>query len=201
FTTQSKLTALSLGGYFTQRYNNGAYIDFVGQLSHLKFNYLGEAQAKQKGYAVGASVEVGYPIALNDIWDVEPQAQLSYQHIRLSAFSDAQQRQIAKQTSNNLRARLGVRFVANKQFYLAAHLHYAFGNQSKATIGRSNLSEKYAPLTAELSLGGKFDLSPNVSVNLEAHYKKNLSNGYKAVDLQHKGSRELGGQARLQVRF
>ncbi|MBN6711175.1 autotransporter outer membrane beta-barrel domain-containing protein [Haemophilus haemoglobinophilus] len=200
-TTEAKLTALSLGGYFTQRYNNGAYIDFVGQLSHLKFNYLGEAQAKQKGYAIGASVEVGYPIALNSIWDVEPQAQLSYQHVHLSAFGDAQQRQIAKQTSNNLRARLGVRLVANKQLYLGANLHYdLMGNQSKANVGRSYLAEKYGRLIAELELGGKIDLGKNVSLNIEAYYKKNLSQGHDAVQINRSPS-ELGGQTRLQVKF
>ena len=45
-------------------------------------------RSRRSGFGFGASLEAGYPFPVADGWIIEPQAQLTYQHIDLDEASD-----------------------------------------------------------------------------------------------------------------
>lgn len=102
--------SVGLGGYFTKSHKNGSYLDFVGQVNHVNNHYDDSygGVSSQNAWQVGASAEVGKSVAMVKGWSVEPQAQLSYLYGKYNGFKDAYST-IASNTTNNLRARLGVR--------------------------------------------------------------------------------------------
>ncbi|MFV0284492.1 MAG: autotransporter outer membrane beta-barrel domain-containing protein, partial [Castellaniella sp.] len=128
----------SLGAYSTWYSANGAYLDLVGNLSGIHNTYdSGSGSASQNGYGLGVSVEVGHPWQLGrSAWQIEPQAQLSYQYVHLNDFDD-DVRTIDDQSGGTLRGRLGARLAYNNDngeqrthtFYVTANvLHDFTGN-------------------------------------------------------------------------
>lgn len=91
YTGKADTSMLSLGGYSTWYAKNGTYLDLVGNLSwlHNKYRSRDGLSASQNGYGLGLSAEVGRPWRIGESqWQIEPQAQLSYQRIHLNSFND-----------------------------------------------------------------------------------------------------------------
>lgn len=159
----------SLGAYSTWYRANGAYLDLVGNVSGIHNSYKSASgNASQNGFGIGVSAEVGRPWQLGTSnWQIEPQAQLSYQYVHLNGFDD-DVRHIDGQSDGTLRSRLGVRLAYNRgdhqqrtdTFYVTANvLHDFAGNSSKANIGRDNLKETYKRTWGEVGLGAQLPLS------------------------------------------
>ncbi|MBF8720403.1 autotransporter outer membrane beta-barrel domain-containing protein [Pseudomonas guariconensis] len=45
-------------------------------------------ESGNRGNGIAASIEIGHRLALNDIWSVTPQAQLSWSQVRFDSFTD-----------------------------------------------------------------------------------------------------------------
>lgn len=203
-TGKSKANAWSLGATHTRYAQNGSYLDLVGQVSFLnnKYNARNGVSASQKGMALALSAEVGRPYALREhkvsegVWFIEPQAQLSYQLLKLKDFQDDNTQSngvVANHTVNGgtyhgLRARLGVRLAYNTQaaednyrtntFYVIANLLQDLTNDKAVSIskngGTDSLKERYAKTWAELGLGGQLPLGKQTYVYADARYERNL---------------------------
>ena len=78
YTGKVKTKDFSLGLTTTKYYNNGFYLDLVGQLSFInnKYNSRDGVSTKQRGNALALSVEGGKNYSLGSNWAIEPQAQL-----------------------------------------------------------------------------------------------------------------------------
>ena len=108
YTGKVKTKDFSLGLTTTKYYNNGFYLDLVGQLSFInnKYNSRDGVSAKQRGNALAFSVEGGKNYGLGSNWAIEPQAQLIYQYLNLKDFNDGV-REVHHGNDSALRARLG----------------------------------------------------------------------------------------------
>ncbi|EPF6790690.1 autotransporter outer membrane beta-barrel domain-containing protein, partial [Morganella morganii] len=158
----------SLGTYSTWYQANGTYLDLVGNISGIHNNYeSASGQTSQNGYGVGASAEIGRPWQLGDShWQIEPQAQISYQYVYLNDFND-DVRMVDGQSGGTMRGRIGARLAYNQNndqertntFYVTANiLHDLSGNESKAKIGRDDLRETYKRTWGELGAGAQLPL-------------------------------------------
>ncbi|WMT91978.1 autotransporter outer membrane beta-barrel domain-containing protein [Pelagibacterium sp. H642] len=84
FAGSDSLNASTLGGYWTHFGQEGWYLDGVVQGSWYDISASGRLPGiETNAFGFGASLEGGYPIALDNGWVIEPQAQLSYQRINL----------------------------------------------------------------------------------------------------------------------
>lgn len=200
-TGTSKTANFNLGITHTRYAPNGAYVDLVGQIGTLstKFNARNGTQATQKGNNLLVSAEIGRPYALFEhkanegVWFVEPQAQLSYQFLKLSDFTDGI-RTVHAGNHHGLRARLGVRLAYNTQaaedkyrtntFYAIANVLQDLNGNKGVRIGMDNIKETYAKTWAELGLGGQLPLGKASYVYADARYERNLGGaareGYRA---------------------
>lgn len=189
-TGKGKQQGWHLGLSHTRYAPNGAYVDLVGQIGLLqtKFNSKDNVEAKQKGTAFALSAEVGRPYALGEhkanegAWLLEPQAQLSYQGLKLSAFDDGT-KQISASTHHGLRGRVGVRLAYNTQaeaksrtnsFYVIANILQDFSKGKGVQIGQDTINETFAKTSAELGLGGQLPVSQASYIYTDARYERNL---------------------------
>ncbi|MDO4698549.1 MAG: autotransporter outer membrane beta-barrel domain-containing protein [Pasteurellaceae bacterium] len=179
FTGTAKTDMISLGGYRTYYSPTGAYVDLIGQMSWLgnRYNSYGK-RAKQNGYGVGLSIEVGKPfVLLNPKISFEPQAQLTYQGIWLNGFNDGV-KQIQRTQQDSLVGRLGVRVNWSKaleqnspQLYFTTNLLQTLkGRESKITVGHQQVKEAFGDLVAEFGLGGQYPITKNLNLYGDVRY-------------------------------
>ncbi len=200
-------TMLSVGGYSTWYAKNGTYLDLVGNLSWIRNKYNGRdgGSTSQNGYGLGLSAEVGRPWRLGESrWQIEPQAQLSYQHIHLKGFHDGV-RDVKGQSLNGLRGRIGGRLAWNAQgeqlrtrtFYLTGNvLHDFAGNKASVTIGREDVRENYGRTWGELGLGGQLALSKSTYLYGDVRYQHSFDSSKGALG----GAQRKGYNGRIGVR-
>src|SRR5690606_20668423 len=81
------LTGPAIGAYWTHYGPTGGYIDAVVQASFLSVSGVSDFGTGLDTSALGltASLEAGYPFALGDDWELEPQAQLIYQSVSVNS--------------------------------------------------------------------------------------------------------------------
>ncbi|MDO9435487.1 autotransporter outer membrane beta-barrel domain-containing protein [Hydrogenophaga sp.] len=156
----SKVDAYSLGGYWSRKMDNGAYIDAVFQASY----YKGHAWTNRgqrintRGWGHVASLEGGLSHALGNGWAIEPQAQLVFQRISLDGDQD-QFAQVDFNRNKSWYARLGARLTKNAVSSAGLqHLSWARVNVwhnlgSKARTTFSDLSGQNA-VSLNTALGG-----------------------------------------------
>lgn len=104
------INATSVGVYWTHFSPNDWYVDAVAQGTRydVKSSPTRMAGLTSHGLGYALSLETGYPIALENRWRVEPQAQLIYQRIGLADGADpAAQVNFGK--AQSLLGRVGVR--------------------------------------------------------------------------------------------
>lgn len=201
---------LSLGGYSTWYSVNGTYVDLVGNVSFIHNKYESTSgNASQNGYGLGASVEVGRPWQLgNSNWQIEPQAQLSYQYVHLKGFND-DVRNIDAQNDGTLRARLGARLAWNNDngkqhtstFYVTANvLHDLTGSRSKASVGKDKLSERYARTWSELGVGAQLALGKSTYLYGDVSYERSLG-GYSNQVYRGTDTAREGFSGRIGLRY
>jgi|GEM_PF-6719919 autotransporter family porin len=164
-TRTSKVAAQSaaLGLYWTHYWNHQSYVDAIAQGNYYQNHYkevcagCAANDANQRGWGQILSLEGGYPIPIPVFsmpvaerlrgWEIEPEAQLAYQHLGLSAFNDAVSN-VSAVSDNVLRARLGLRFsrqntlpihcsslYASVYPYFVANLYRDFTQPSGITVG------------------------------------------------------------------
>lgn len=203
YTGSSTQRGWYLGATHTRYASNGAYLDLVGQLGFLRHQYTARngVSASQNGTALALSVEAGRPYVLNDktirdgMWQLEPQAQLVYQILRLQGFHDGS-KTIAGDTHHGLRGRLGARLAYSRQnadkpqthtFYATANLLHDFTQGSAVQIGLDSIKENHARTWLELGLGGQLPLGKQSHLYADVRYEHSLSR------VKHEGLRGTVG--------
>lgn len=104
------INATTVGVYWTHFSPNDWYVDAVAQGTRydVKSSPTRMAGLTSHGLGYALSLETGYPIALENRWRVEPQAQLIYQRIGLADGSDPAA-QVRFGNAQSLLGRVGVR--------------------------------------------------------------------------------------------
>ena len=189
YTGKVKTKDFSLGLTTTKYYNNGFYLDLVGQLSFInnKYNSRDGVSAKQRGNALAFSVEGGKNYALGSNWAIEPQAQLIYQYLNLKDFNDGV-REVHHGNDSALRARLGFRTTYKKSFYSIANVWHDFSNTTEANIGSDRIKEKYSATWGEFGLGVQLPVTNSAYVYSDVRYERSFTSNPK-----HKGYRGTVG--------
>ena len=189
YTGKVKTKDFSLGLTTTKYYNNGFYLDLVGQLSFInnKYNSRDGMSAKQRGNALAFSVEGGKNYGLGSNWTIEPQAQLIYQYLNLKDFNDGV-REVHHGNDSALRARLGFRTTYKKSFYSIANVWHDFSNTTEANIGSDVVKEKYSATWGEIGLGVQLPITNSAYVYSDIRYERSFTSNPK-----HKGYRGTVG--------
>ena len=198
----------ALGGYVTKTWQNGAYVDVVGQLGWLENRYDAENwdgtrdSTKQTGWRVGLSAEGGYPLWKQDKWLLEGQGQLSYQ------YTDYRSNEIVDSYgADMLRGRLGLRLVHTEKLkdnrtlevYGLANIVHDFLNEDAVSIkdrnGRIvNVSESYGSTWGEIGLGIQGWVSKSTSVFGDIRYQRGFTS-------PSNGDAREGGALNIGVRY
>ncbi|QXZ09646.1 autotransporter outer membrane beta-barrel domain-containing protein [Comamonas sp. Y33R10-2] len=212
YTGKSNTDMLSLGGYSTWYANNGTYVDLVGQLSwiHNKYASRDGYKVNQSGWGLGLSAEVGRPWQIGSSqWLIEPQAQLSYQTVRLGDIHDGV-RQVSSMNADALRARIGARLAWNdrykdqlrtKTFYLTANvLRDLWGNEPSVNVGRETVQEQYGKTWAELGVGTQWALSKASYLYMDLRYQRSLGSNNGALGSDFSSASREGYNGRIGVR-
>ena len=183
YTGKVKTKDFSFGLTTTKYYNNGFYLDLVGQLSFInnKYNSRDGVSAKQRGNALAFSVEGGKNYDLGSNWTIEPQAQLIYQYLNLKDFNDGV-REVHYGNDSALRARLGFRTTYKKSFYSIANVWHDFSNTTEANIGSDVVKEKYSATWGEIGLGVQLPITNSAYVYSDVRYERSFTSNPK-----HKG--------------
>ncbi|WP_145931334.1 autotransporter outer membrane beta-barrel domain-containing protein [Yersinia bercovieri] len=176
-TGKIKTDAYGLGGYYTLMTRQGGYIDLVGQGTLYRNSYQSQHDARQNGYGVAMSAEVGqaYPVVGN--WKVEPQGQLQYQYLNLNSFADDISG--VNGTSYSVgQARAGVRVFseATKQQaikpYLSTDVIYQLGDNPEVTIDTATLRPEFSKTYWQGAAGINAKVNSNVDIYADVKYQR-----------------------------
>jgi len=177
-TNQMNTESAAIGLYWTHYSNRQAYLDAVAQANYYTNHYKDVCptctnQSTQRGFGEIISLEAGYPFFLfaqYTSWALEPQAQLAYQHLGLSAFSD-QVSSISSISDNLCRGRFGLRlaqpalqhmssylpnaspYLLHVSPYLLANVYQDFVSPSSVTIAGINFNNTLAKTWFEVGAG------------------------------------------------
>lgn len=181
-TGTAKSHLATLGLYSTAYAKNGTYLDLVGQLNYVRNKYKVDDEAgsvKQNGYGAAVSAEVGRPFQLGaSRWLLEPQAQLTYQYLRLKDPKD-DLFDIDQKNTHGVRGRLGARLAYNaptqayrtKTFYTAFNVLHDFIKPAKVSIDEVERRERYGNTWGEVTLGMQVPLAKAAYVYADARYE------------------------------
>ncbi|OWV94855.1 hypothetical protein ATY81_11130 [Rhizobium sp. R72] len=204
----NRLNAYTLGGYWTHYGKDGWYLDGLLQGTSYDINADSDRpySISPNGLGFGASIEVGYPLHLEDGWIIEPQAQVSYQHISIDDASDSAAT-VSFSDVDSLLGRAGGRLVRIwdlkpeevNPLPLTAWLRASFAYQflETPTIGFSADGESQ-PFKSDFS-------GPSVILNagLDTSLRENVSL-YANVDYQIEFDdlgQSIGGEIGLKMRW
>lgn len=194
------LDAYSLGGYFTHVGASGWYVDAV-----LMGTWLGGAAKADQGISldaggrvVTASLEAGAPVAINDRWTLEPQAQLIWQDVALDDGSDTLSA-ISFDEGRGVTGRIGARLkglveteTGKLKPYLKANLWHSFGGEDVTYFDSDAIRVDTGGTRLELGAGITHAFTDKVSGFAVADYTFNLGG---------ERSRSFEGNIGLQVKW
>jgi outer membrane autotransporter protein len=190
--------AASLGGYWTHYGPSGWYVDAVTQGTW----YDSDARTitgpalHTNGLGWAGSLEGGYPIALAGRLEIEPQAQLIYQRVRLNDGSDGLAL-VSFDDSDALQGRLGARLVKTWDTgggpaqprplatWLRANLWHEFLSGTDTTLAGltgANAFTFAAPLRgtwAEIGGGATGAIAPNTTLFATTAYQHNVDGNHQ----------------------
>ena len=178
-----RLDGDSLGAYWTLITPQSAYLDVVAMGTRFDGRSRSERGARLDldGHGVSLSVEAGYPLALSDRWQIEPQAQLIGQRVSMDSANDGISR-VGFDSQDYLKGRVGARLtgayeVANipVEPYLRSNLWHSFGGRD-ATLydGQPVTRTDHTASTVDIGAGLVARLHPAVSVYASTDYSSNI---------------------------
>lgn len=178
-----RLDGDSLGAYWTLISPQSAYLDVVAMGTRFDGRSRSERGARLDldGHGVSLSVEAGYPLALSDRWQIEPQAQLIGQRVSMDSANDGISR-VGFDSQDYLKGRVGARLtgayeVANipVEPYLRSNLWHSFGGRD-ATLydGQPVTRTDHTASTVDIGAGIVARLHPAVSVYASTDYSSNI---------------------------
>jgi fibronectin-binding autotransporter adhesin len=163
-----------LGASLTWYQMGGLYVDAQARAmwtqSDLSSSVIGSLAEDVDGFGYGLSVEVGKEIALNNGWNITPQAQLSYVNVQTDDFAGPFAR-ITDVEGESLALRLGLVFsneeswqaedgtTSRRAVSMGAHVIKEFRPESSVNVSGTTLTTEREDLNGEISLGGSYNWS------------------------------------------
>ncbi|MBB6469991.1 outer membrane autotransporter protein [Aminobacter lissarensis] len=194
------LDAYSVGGYYTHVGPSGWYLDAV--LMGTWFG--GDASSDRSigidadGRVVTASLEAGVPIALNQSWTLEPQAQIIWQDVSFDDANDTLSG-VRFDEGRGVTGRIGARLqgtfdTASGQLkpYLKANLWHGFDGEDVTYFDSDTIRVETSGTRLELGAGITHAFTDKVSAFAVADYTFNLGG---------ERSRFFEGNVGLQVKW
>ncbi|UGY08612.1 autotransporter family protein [Phyllobacterium pellucidum] len=179
----------SFGGYWTHIGPSGWYVDAV--LMGSWFN--GDSTSSRDigvdidGTGITASLEGGYPFALTQSWNIEPEAQLIWQHLSLDDQSDAFS-DVSFDTDDGYIGRVGFRLQGKYetasglfQPYLKANLWHNFSGTDSVLFGPDAINTDLESTSLELGAGVTHDFTKNVSAFAVADYTFDVDGPHQEI--------------------
>jgi outer membrane autotransporter protein len=189
--------SIGMNGYYTAMTKDGAYLDAVAQVNHLRNEYTDSyaGQATQRGWQFGLSAEVGKPMAELKGWSVEPQAQLSYLYSKYDDFSDAYST-VSGENQQQLRGRVGLRLSKDvtvdgkqAQYYGIVNVTHNFMNPDAITLrdrnssGSTTVSERFDRTSAEIGAGIQGNVSKSATLYADARYQHSFKGNKEGAQI------------------
>lgn len=189
--SHAKFTSNSIAMFMTWQRVNGFYIDMVVSGDRHSGD-IDTARAKDvarvRGSGWTGSVEIGYPWRFGGGWELEPQLQLSRQHIGLRNQVDVDNVTTRYNAFEQTIGRAGLRFdrtwltVAGSKATPYLRLNYiaGWGGRPDITVGAQgyDVSQQFTGGSfgrmMEVGLGGTYAWTNRVAVYGEADWQKNL---------------------------
>ncbi|WP_095194123.1 autotransporter outer membrane beta-barrel domain-containing protein [Pseudomonas sp. Irchel 3A7] len=178
-----ELEGKNLGLYWTLIDPMSWYVDLVAMYTWLDGESRSDRGLKldNKGHALTLSAEAGYPIAITDNWDIEPQAQIIHQKVTLDSQDDGISRVSFDSDpawTGRIGARLKGRYNAGGlplQPWLRANLWRSLSATDTVTFaGVTDIDTQQKSSWAELGIGADLTLAKNISVYANVGYSSNL---------------------------
>lgn len=128
------------------------------------------------GTGITASLEGGYPVALTQSWNLEPEAQLIWQHLSLDDQSDKFS-DVSFDMDDGFVGRVGFRLQGKYQTasglfqpYLKANLWHNFSGTDAVVFGPDAITSELESTSLELGAGVTHDFTKTVSAFAVADY-------------------------------
>ncbi|VVP07831.1 autotransporter outer membrane beta-barrel domain-containing protein [Pseudomonas fluorescens] len=181
----------SFGAYWTLTNPRNAYIDAVAMYTRLDGDSHSERGLKidNDGHAVTLSVEAGYPFAVANDWEIEPQAQIIHQQIELDDQHDGIS-DVAFDADPSWIGRVGARLKGRYDVsglplepYLRANLWHTFSGTDTVTFaGTTDIDTEQQSSWLDVGIGANLPLAPSVSAYVNVDYSSNIdSNQQRGV--------------------
>lgn len=179
----NRLQSRYLGAYGTWQDAAGFYADGVLQRAGYRsqLHAVDGSQSRVKGDGWLASLEVGKAFAIDSQWQIEPQAQIVYRHIRLddTALSMAT---VQHKVENDWTLRLGMRIKASLDTSAGQFQPYGRINVYKASrtvdgarfitpVATTDIRTQGGYTTTELAAGGTLQLNKRASLYGEVGHR------------------------------
>jgi outer membrane autotransporter protein len=190
--SHTKFDTNSIAMFITWQHASGYYIEAITQGDrHVGDVDTGRTKgtARLHGSGWNASVETGYPFKFAGGWELEPQLQLTRQHIALRNQSDTDGVTTNFDPLSQTVGRAGVRF--NRTWvtdsgskatpYARVNYIKGWGGRSSVNVGAEGLDNISQQFTGgdfgrmvEVGLGGTYAWTNRISLYGEADWQKNL---------------------------
>lgn len=168
------VTGYGFGGAATWYGNDGTYVDGQATLSwydsELRSSQLGKKlESGNRGNGIAASIEIGHRLALNGIWSVTPQAQLSWSQVRFDSFTDQYGAKVSHENGDSVVSRLGISLDRETQWkadngktnrmhlYGITNLYYDFANGTSADVEDLHVKSEEQALWGGLGAGASLN--------------------------------------------
>lgn len=192
------INTYSLGGYWTHVGPGGWYTDTVLMGSTLTVDPRSSDNigATTHGTSVSGSVEAGLPLPLGNGLTVEPQAQITWQHLSINDLNDGVS-SVAFDDGNTFTGRLGVRLKGtfnsagiDWQPWLRVSVLRAFGASDTVTYGGATaLSTQVGQTSGQIGAGIAAQVGKRASVFATANWVTNLGGAHQRTIMGDAGVR------------
>jgi len=162
------------------------FVDYYLSYGHYnnRVSTQGNDEDKYKSNVFSYTLQGGYPIALNDNWVFEPQAQISYLHYNIDDHTDHSGTSINQSVKGNAIYRLGSYFYPMQgdiKPYVGVNLWYD-NTRSAVQFDDTSVSSDKAGFMIESKVGVTAKIKSNFTVSGEINYRQgqNDSQNYSA---------------------
>ncbi|WP_133647215.1 autotransporter outer membrane beta-barrel domain-containing protein [Paraburkholderia flava] len=192
------INTYSLGGYWTHVGPGGWYTDTVLMGSTLSVDPRSrdDIGATTHGTSVSGSVEAGLPVPLGNGLTIEPQAQLTWQHLSINDLNDGVSN-VAFDDGNTFTGRLGVRLKGtfnsagiDWQPWLRVSVLRAFGASDSVTYGgATSLGTQVGQTSGQIGAGIAAQVGKRASVYATANWQTSLGGAHQRTIMGDAGVR------------